>query len=138
MHVSCCTFVLLLAIPHIARYFFEGRKGSPQMVRCPPLVLSFTQAHLCDTPFCKEYRAIIVRYPIKASTKHFCDIIATSIARYEKCRYWASKCAVKMTSMIIRNGKAAQRESFGRDILRTSRRMFGQMSGAFHGRKRAF
>ena len=44
------------------------------MVRYPPLVLSFTQAHLCDTPFA-TYRAIIVRYPIKTSTKEFCDTI---------------------------------------------------------------
>ena len=26
------------------------------MVRDPPLVLSFTQAHLCDTPFCNVSR----------------------------------------------------------------------------------
>ena len=25
-------------------------------MRCPPLVLSFTQAHLCDTPFCNVSR----------------------------------------------------------------------------------
>ena len=29
---------------------------SPQMVRYPPLVLNFTQAHLCDTPFCNVSR----------------------------------------------------------------------------------
>ena len=32
-----------------------------------------------------------MRYPIKTSTKEFCDTIATSIARYEKYRCWASK-----------------------------------------------
>ena len=32
-----------------------------------------------------------MRYPIKTNTKKFCDTIATSIARYEKYRCWASK-----------------------------------------------
>ena len=32
-----------------------------------------------------------MRYPTKTSTKEFCDTIATSIVRYEKYRYWASK-----------------------------------------------
>ena len=32
-----------------------------------------------------------MRYPIKTSSKEFCDTIATSIARYEKYRCWASK-----------------------------------------------
>ena len=42
------------------------------MVRYPPpLVLSFTQAHLCDTPFCNDYRAIIVQYLTKTITKDF-------------------------------------------------------------------
>ena len=31
---------------------FKGSYRSPKMVRYPPFVLSFTQAHLCDTPFC--------------------------------------------------------------------------------------
>ena len=65
------------------------------MVRYPPLALSFRQAHLCDTPFCNIYRAIIVRYPKKTSTKEFCDTIAASIARYEKYRSWASKPPTK-------------------------------------------
>ena len=60
------------------------------MVRYPLWVLSFIQAHLCDTHFA-TYRAIIVRYPIKTSTKEFCDTIIASIARYEKYRCWASK-----------------------------------------------
>ena len=42
-------------------------------------------------PHFATYRAIIVRYPIKTSTKEFCDTIATSIAQYEKYRCWASK-----------------------------------------------
>ena len=32
----------------------------------------------------------MVRYPIRTSTKKFCDTVAASIARYEKYRYWAS------------------------------------------------
>ena len=32
-----------------------------------------------------------MRYPLKTSTKEFCDTIATSIARYDKYRSWASK-----------------------------------------------
>ena len=35
-------------------------------------------------------RTRIVRYPIRTSTKDFCDTIATSITRYEKYRCWAS------------------------------------------------
>ena len=35
---------------------FQGGWHSPKMVRYPPLVLSFTQAHLCDTPFCNISR----------------------------------------------------------------------------------
>ena len=31
---------------------FQGGEHSPKMVRCAAFVLSFTQAHLCDTPFC--------------------------------------------------------------------------------------
>ena len=35
---------------------FQGGLHSPKMVRYPPLVLSFTEAHLCDTPFCNVSR----------------------------------------------------------------------------------
>ena len=35
---------------------FKGGWHSPKMVRYPPIVLSFTQAHLCDTPFCNVSR----------------------------------------------------------------------------------
>ena len=35
---------------------FQGGSHSRKMVRYPPLVLSFTQAHLCDTPFCNVSR----------------------------------------------------------------------------------
>ena len=63
LHVSCCTFVLLLISHDLAilslRYpisrdvFLKRVQRSPRMVRYPPLVLSFTQAHLCDAPCCK-------------------------------------------------------------------------------------
>ena len=69
------------------------------MVRYPPLVISFTQAHLCDTPFCNILRDHL-RYPTKTSTKSFCDTIAASIARYEKYRYWASKVLGKSLSSL--------------------------------------
>ena len=45
----------IAAIPHIARYLFLGSYHSSRPKNSampPPLVLSFTQAHLCDTPFC--------------------------------------------------------------------------------------
>ena len=74
--------------PRIAPYFLREVSSSPIWCDTSLLVLSFTQAHLCDTPFA-TYRAIIVRYPTKTSTKEFCDTIATSIARYEKYRCWA-------------------------------------------------
>ena len=52
-----------------------------------------------------------MRYPIKSSTKTFCDTIATSIARYEKYRCWASKAICdsnresQITSDLIGFGK---------------------------------
>ena len=62
-HRSIECFSLLVA-PYraILRYYrcdtpycailFKGGYHSPKMVRYPPSVLSFTQAHLRDTPFC--------------------------------------------------------------------------------------
>ena len=47
-----------IAILHVAH---NALSGTP--VAIPPLVLSFIKAHLCDTPFCNIYRAIIVRHP---------------------------------------------------------------------------
>ena len=82
-------------MPHIARYFLRGGWHSPNMVPYPPLVLSFTQAHFAT------YRAIIVRYPIKTSTKQFSDTIAASITQYEKYRCWASKPRSVGSNMII-------------------------------------
>ena len=60
------------------------------MVRYPPWYLVLHR-HICAIPHFATYRAIVVRYPIKTSTKMFCDTIATRIARYEKYRCWASK-----------------------------------------------
>ena len=60
------------------------------MVRYPPWHL-VSHRHICAIPPFATYRAIIVRYPTKTSTKEFCDTIARSIARYEKYRCWFSK-----------------------------------------------
>ena len=38
-------------IPHIERYFFREVSTPPKWCDTPPLALSFTQAHPCDTPF---------------------------------------------------------------------------------------
>ena len=79
-------------LPHslsgpIARQRYLLREiRTPQNGARLPLVLSFTLAHLCDTPFA-TYHAMIVQYP------EFCDTIVTSIAEYDKYRYWASKRA---------------------------------------------
>ena len=60
------------------------------MVQYPPWYLVLHR-HICAIPYFATYRAIIVRYPTKTSTKMFCDTIATSSARSEKYRCWASK-----------------------------------------------
>ena len=62
------------------------------MVRYPPpwCFLRFTQAHRCDTPFCNISRDNCA-IPLKNKHGRVCDTIATSIARYEKYRCWASK-----------------------------------------------
>ena len=74
--------------PYRAILFKEGER-SPNMVRYPWYLVSYR--HIGAVPRFAAYRAIIVRYPIKTSTKEFCDTITTSIARYEKYRSWASK-----------------------------------------------
>ena len=71
---------------------FKGGWHSPKMVRYPPpWYLSLTKAYLCDTTFCNISCDDGANPPKKTSTKEFCDTIATSIARYEKYRCWASK-----------------------------------------------
>ena len=60
-----------------------GRLGLPQMVRYPPLALSFREAHLCDTPSCNishDNCAI----PHKNKQEKLCNTIATIIAQCEK------------------------------------------------------
>ena len=53
-----------------------------------------------------------MRYPIKTSTKEFCDTIATRIAQYEKYRRWATESpALRMLSMSLSVGR-----SFARDV----------------------
>ena len=69
---------------------FWGGEHSPKMVRYPPWYL-VSHKHICAIPHFATYRAMIVRYPIKTSTKEVCDTIARSIARYEEYRCWASK-----------------------------------------------
>ena len=44
-----------------------------------------------------------MRYPIKTSTKEFCDTITASMSRYEKYRCWASKLA-KIGNRLVSNG----------------------------------
>ena len=83
--------------------FFSGRSALPEMVRYPSFVLSFTQAHLCDTPFCNvSHDTSAISH--KKRTKKFCDTIATSIARYEKYRSWASKMATGSGDGILKRG----------------------------------
>ena len=57
--------------------------------------------HLCDTPFC-NMSPIIVRYPMKTSTKELCETIATNIARYDKYRCWASKEGERYPENLLR------------------------------------
>ena len=73
------------------------------MVRYPPWYL-VSQKHIYAIPHFATYRAIIVGYPKKTSTKEFCDTIATRIARYEKYRCWASK-AIGPYSAIASGGQ---------------------------------
>ena len=75
---------------HISRDTFSGRLALPQNGAIPPSWHLVSHRHIRAIPHFATYRAIIVRYPIKTSTKDFRDTIATSIARYEKYRCWAS------------------------------------------------
>ena len=43
-------------MPHTARCFLRDVTSSPKWCDTPPLALSFTLAHLCDTPFCNVSR----------------------------------------------------------------------------------
>ena len=56
---------------------FQGGLHSPKMVRYPPWALSFTQAHLCDTPFCNVSRD---NCAIPHKNKH------DRVLRYYRCK----------------------------------------------------
>ena len=100
-HRGGCNFMFLVA-PYraILRYYrcdtpyhailSQPSQQSPNRVRYPPPLVPFLQRHISAIPHFATYRAILVRYPRKTSTKMFCDTIAESIARYEKYRCWAS------------------------------------------------
>ena len=88
--ISRDTAILSLRYP-ISRDTFSGRVALPQNGAIPPPWCLVSHRHICAIPHFATYRAIIVRYPTKTSTKEFCDTIAAGIARYEKYRYWASK-----------------------------------------------
>ena len=70
--------------PYCAILFKAGGVSLPQNGAISPPWYLVLHRHICAIPHFATYRAIIVRYPIKTSTKEFCDTIATSIARYEK------------------------------------------------------
>ena len=50
-------------------------------MRYPPLALSFTQAHLCDTPFCYVSRDICAIPHKKTSTKKVFAILSLQVSR---------------------------------------------------------
>ena len=80
------------------------------MVRYPALALNFTRTHLCDTPFCNVSRDNCA-IPTETSTKEFCDTIATSIARYEKDRCWASKLAPQNMRFLLPSPRLSKLKS---------------------------
>ena len=80
--------------PHIAGCFFREVSTPPIWCDTPPPLYLVSHRHICAIPHFATYRVIIVRSPpppTKTSTKEFCDTIATSIARYEEYRCWASE-----------------------------------------------
>ena len=64
--------------------------ADPMVRYPPPLRYLVSHRHICAIPHFATYRAIIVKYPLKQTQKSFAITIATSIARYEKYRCWAS------------------------------------------------
>ena len=105
----------IAAIPHIVRYFFREVSTPPKWCETPPWHL-VSHRHICAIPHFATYRAIIVRYPTKVSTKEFCDTIAASIARYEKYRCWASKMQHQIASADV---LASIRECFCQTVAGT-------------------
>ena len=75
----------------ISRDVFKGTLALPQNLAMPPFWHLVSHRNISAIPHFAAYRKIIMRFPEKTSTKEFCDTIGTSIARYEKYRFWASK-----------------------------------------------
>ena len=86
------------------------------------------------------YRAILVRYPRKGSTKKFCDANAESITRYEKvsllgllAHYHLDTDDLKTVDIQGRWGKSkwglSNEQVLGPDIRRTSTRISRRTSG---------
>ena len=89
--LSCSFFdrlVIQLTMPHMLSGPIS-RDIAIVSLRYPSWCL-LLHRHISAIPHFATYRAILVRYPRKTSTKTFCDTIAQSIARYDKYRYWAS------------------------------------------------
>ena len=97
--ISRDTAILSLRYP-ISRDTFSRRLAAPPKWCDTPAWYLVSHRHICAIPHFATYRAIIVRYPAKTSTKEFCDTIAASIARYEKYRYWASKRKTGKTNFL--------------------------------------
>ena len=72
--------------------------SSPQNGAIPPPLYLVSHRRIYAIPHFATYRAIIVRYPTKASTKEFFDTIAASIAWSENYRCWASKIESNSTN----------------------------------------
>ena len=89
------TAILSLRYPISHNTFFREFSTPPQWCDTPPWYL-VSHRHICAIPHFATYRAIIVRYPTKTSTKYICDTIVASIARYEKYRCWASKTLIAL------------------------------------------
>ena len=79
--ISRDTAILSLRYPmHITRYFLREASTPPKWCDTPPLVLNFTQTHLCDTPFCNVWRD---HSAIPHKNKH------ESVLRYYRYNYRA-------------------------------------------------
>ena len=63
----------------ISRDTFWGRFPLPQNCVKPPHWYLVSHRHIRAIPHLATYRAIMVRYPIKTSTREFCDAIATTL-----------------------------------------------------------
>ena len=93
--------ILWRSLHHIVRYFFREFSTPPNWRNPPPPppppILNFTQAHVCDTPFCNISQDNCAISPLKQARNGFCDTVTTSIARNDRCRCWASEAGVVQT-----------------------------------------